>query len=92
MAAGVGVLTTYAYDLWADRPIDYTFFKSRAGAVAGVGVGSAALSVLGFAPAASLVRFSPAWAANRAFLVGSGLVGEGLTYKWLRRNEANSPP
>ncbi len=92
MAAGVGVLTTYAYDVWANAPVDYTFFKSRVGAVAGVGGGSAALSLLGFPPSTALVRFSGAWAANRAFLVGSGLAGEGLTYTWLRRNETNPAP
>jgi hypothetical protein len=91
-AAGGGVLTTYAYDLWSNRPIDTVFFKSRIGAVAGVGVGSAALSVWGFPPATALVRFSPAWAANRAFLVGSGIVGEGLAYLWLRRSQANPAP
>ena len=92
VAAGVGVLTTYAYDLWANAPVDYTFFKSRVGAVAGVGAGSAALSLLGFPPSTALVRFSGAWAANRAFLVGSGLAGEGLTYMWLRRNETTQAP
>jgi hypothetical protein len=91
-AAGGGVLTTYAYDLWTDRPVDTVFFKSRIGAVAGVGVGSALLSGLGFPPATALVRFSPAWAANRAFLVGSGIVGEGLAYLWLRPSQPNPPP
>jgi hypothetical protein len=92
MAAGGGVLTTYAYDLWTDRPVDTVFFKSRIGAVAGVGLGSAVLSGLGFPPATALVRFSPGWAANRAFLVGSGIVGEGLAYIWLRPGQANPAP
>jgi hypothetical protein len=91
VAAGVGVLTTYAYDLWANAPVDSAFFKSRVGAVAGVGVGSAALSLLGFPPSTALVRFSGAWAANRAFLLGSGLAGEGLTYMWLRNDTTPAP-
>jgi hypothetical protein len=92
LAATGGVLTTYAYDLWANRPVDTIFFKSRAGAVAGVAAGSALLTGLGFPPASALVRFSPAWAANRSFLVGTGLLGESLAYIWLQRADTKPPP
>lgn len=87
MAATGGVLTTYAYDSWVDRPIDTTYLWSRAGAVAGVGVGSALLATLGYPSSAAFPTFSAGWAANRAFLVGSGLLGESLTYIWLRRDQ-----
>jgi hypothetical protein len=92
MAATGGVLTTYAYDRWVDRPIDTTYLWSRAGAVAGVGVGSALLATLGYPSSAAFPTFSAAWAANRAFLVGSGLLGESLTYIWLRRDQTAPSP
>jgi hypothetical protein len=92
MAATGGVLTTYAYDRWANRPVDTTYFWSRAGAVAGVGIGSMLLAGLGYPPATALVRYSPQWVANRAFLLGSGVLGESLTYIWLRRGETTPSP
>lgn len=87
MAATGGVLTTYAYDRWADRPIDAAYLWSRAGAVAGVGLGSALLAGLGYPSSATLPTFSAAWAANRAFLVSAGVLGESLAYVWLRRDK-----
>jgi hypothetical protein len=92
LAASGGVLTTYAYDRWSERPIDATYFLSRIGAVAGVGVGSLLLAGLGYPPATALVRYSPQWVANRAFLLGSGLLGESLAYVWLRRGETSPTP
>jgi len=92
LAATGGVLTAYAYDLWADRPVNTTYFLSRAGAIAGVAVGSTALAVLGFPPATALVQYSGQWFANRGFLVASGLFGETATYYWLRAGQTNAAP
>ncbi len=92
LAATGGVLTAYAYDLWADRPVNTTYFLSRAGAVAGVAVGSTALAVLGFPPATALVQYSGQWFANRGFLVASGLFGETATYYWLKGGQTNVVP
>jgi len=92
LAATGGVLTAYAYDRWADRPINTTYFLSRAGAVAGVAIGSTALAVLGFPPATALVQYSGQWFANRGFLVAAGLVGETATYYWLKAGQTKVTP
>jgi len=91
LAATGAALTTYLYDRWNDRPIDYNYLWSRGGAVVGVGVGSALLTVLGFPSSTALSRFSPAWTANRAFLVGSGFLGGWLTDFYLPNDKRQLP-
>jgi hypothetical protein len=91
LAAAGAILTTYIYDRWTDQPIDYTYFWSRGGAVVGVGVGTAMLATFGYPVAATYVRFSPPWVANRAFLVGAGLLGGWMTDSWIRRGQPGKP-
>ena len=91
LAATGAILTTYVYDRWTDQPTDYTYFWSRGGAVVGVGVGTAMLATFGYPVAATYVRFSPPWVANRAFLVGAGLLGGWMTDTWIRRGQPGKP-
>ncbi|MEA2738596.1 MAG: hypothetical protein QOH05_1903 [Acetobacteraceae bacterium] len=91
LAATGAVLTTYIYDRWTDQPIDYTYFWSRAGAVVGVGAGTAVLATLGYPASASYARFSPPWVANRAFLISAGLLGAWMTDAWMRRDQSGKP-
>ena len=37
-------------------------------------------------------RFSPAWAANRSFLVGTALLGDWAATTWARSRQATKPP
>jgi hypothetical protein len=92
LAATGAVLTTTAYDVWSGRPLNYMIFWGRGGAVAGVAAGSALLGVLGYPASATLARFSPAWAANRSFLVGTALLGDWATTNWARSRQSPQPP
>jgi hypothetical protein len=92
LAATGAVLTTTAYDAWSGQPLNYMIFWGRGGAVAGVAAGSALLGVLGYPASATLTRFSPAWAANRSFLVGTALLGDWAATTWARSRQATKPP
>ena len=92
LAATGAVVTTYFYDRLTEQPIDYTYFWSRSGAVAGVGAGTAWLAAMGYRASTAFPRFSPPWVANRAFLVGAGLAGAWLTDTWMRRDQPAKRP
>ena len=92
LAATGAVLTTTAYDVWSGRPLNYMMYWGRGGAVAGVAAGSALLGVLGYPASAALTRFSPAWAANRSFLVGTALLGDWAATTWARGRQSIQPP
>jgi hypothetical protein len=92
LAATGAVLTTTAYDIWSGRPLNTVMFWGRGGAVAGVAAGSALLGVLGYPASATLARFSPAWVANRSFLVGTALLGDWAATNWARGPKSTRPP
>ena len=92
LAAAGAVMTTYIYDRWTDQPINYDYFWSRGGAVVGVGAGSALLTIFGFPSATALPRFSPAWVANRGFLVGTALLGAWMTDLYLDSKKPVAAP
>jgi hypothetical protein len=81
--AGAGaVVATYAYDLAAGLPLDYEYFWHRGGFIVGVGAGIAAFGVLGL-PAGTDATWL-GWTANRAALLGSGLLGAWAIDHWQR--------
>lgn len=92
LAATGAVLTTTAYDVWSGRPLNYVMYWGRGGAVAGVAAGSALLGVMGYPASAALSRFSPAWVANRSFLVGTALLGDWAASNWARSRQSTQPP
>ena len=80
MAASGAVAATYAYDRWADSPVDYAYFWHRGGFVVGMAAGVATFGVLGYPVATNSTWFG--WAANRAALMGTGLLGAWGTDQW----------
>jgi hypothetical protein len=80
MAASGAVAATYAYDRWADSPVDYAYFWHRGGFVVGMAAGVATFGVLGYPVVTNSTWFG--WAANRAALMGTGLLGAWGTDQW----------
>ncbi len=81
--AGAGaVVATYAYDVATGLPLDYAYFWHRGGFIVGVGAGIAAFGVLGL-PAGTDATWL-GWTANRAALLGSGLLGAWAIDHWQR--------
>jgi hypothetical protein len=72
--AGAGAMAgTFVYDRWAGLPLDYAYFWHRGGFIGGVAAGIAAFGLLGYPIEGGASWLG--WAANRASILGSGLMG-----------------
>lgn len=79
--AGMGAVAgTYAYDLWTGLPLEHDYLWHRGGFIAGIAAGVAIFGVLGY-PAAEVGTWT-GWAANRAALLGTGLLGAWMADRW----------
>lgn len=79
--AGAGAVGgTYLYDLWNDLPIDYAYFWHRGGFVLGIAGGIAVFGVMGYPLDGGSTWLI--WAANRATLLGTGLLGSWTIDRW----------
>jgi hypothetical protein len=79
LAATAAVGTMFAYDKWTSRAMDYDYAWSRAGFVAGATAASAVLTGLGYSAGD---WWTATWAANRAVLMGAGLLGGWSARHW----------
>jgi len=80
LATGGAVSGTYIYDRWAGSPIDYAYFWHRGGFVIGMAAGIATFGVLGYPLGTDATWLG--WTANRAALMGSGLLGSWGIDHW----------
>ena len=81
--AGTGAIAgTYAYDVASGLPLDYAYFWHRGGFIAGVAAGAVVFATLGFPAGAGTTWLG--WTANRAALVGAGLLAAWATDSWYR--------
>jgi len=79
--AGMGAVAgTYAYDMWTGLPLEHGYLWHRGGFIAGIAAGVAIFGVLGY-PAGEAGTWS-GWAANRAALLGTGLIGAWTADRW----------
>jgi hypothetical protein len=86
MAGAGAVAGTYAYDVGSGEPLNYAYFWHRGGFIVGVAAGVVAFAVLGYPGGAGTTWLS--WGANRAALVGTGLLAAWGTDYWYRNNAA----
>ena len=84
LAGGGAVAGTFVYDLWTEQAIDYAYVWHRGGFVAGIAAGIAAFGVLGYPVDGGSTWLG--WTANRAALVGTGLLGAWGVDHWYRRD------
>jgi len=84
MAGAGAVAGTYAYDVGSGEPLNYAYFWHRGGFIVGVAAGVVAFAVLGYPGGAGTTWLS--WGANRAALVGTGLLAAWGTDYWYRTN------
>jgi hypothetical protein len=79
--AGAGAMAgTFVYDRWAGQPLDYAYFWHRGGFIGGVAAGIAAFGLLGYPIDGGASWLG--WAANRASILGSGLMGAWAADHW----------
>ena len=79
--AGAGAMAgTFVYDRWAGQPLDYAYFWHRGGFIGGVAAGIGVFGLLGY-PIDGGASWL-AWAANRAAILGSGVIGAWAADHW----------
>jgi hypothetical protein len=79
--AGAGAMAgTFVYDHWAGQPLDYAYFWHRGGFVGGVAVGIGVFGLLGYPIDGGASWLG--WAANRATILGSGVLGAWAADLW----------
>jgi hypothetical protein len=79
--AGAGAVAgTFVYDRWAGQPLDYAYFWRRGGFIGGVAAGIGVFGLLGY-PIDGGASWL-AWAANRAAILGSGVIGALTADHW----------
>jgi len=79
--AGAGAVAgTYTYDVASGLPIDYAYFWHRGGFIAGVAAGVVVFAALGYPAGPGSTWLS--WTANRAALVGTGLLAAWAADNW----------
>jgi hypothetical protein len=79
--AGAGAMAgIFVYDRWAGQPLDYAYFWHRGGFIGGVAAGIAAFGLLGYPIDGGTSWLG--WAANRATILGSGLIGAWAADLW----------
>lgn len=79
--AGAGAMAgTFVYDRWAGQPLDYAYYWHRGGFIGGVAAGIAVFGLLGY-PIDGGASWL-AWAANRAAILGSGVIGAWTADHW----------
>jgi len=80
-AAGMGAVAgTFAYDVWTGQPLQYAYFWYRGGFIAGLAGGIAAFGVLGYPGGGGTTWLG--WTANRAALIGTGMIGAWAADHW----------
>ena len=80
----------FAYDIWADQPIDYEYFWHRSGFVLGIAAGILVFGAVGYPAGTSSTWLS--WAGNRAALFGTGLAGAWYVDRWHAAKPASAVP
>jgi hypothetical protein len=79
--AGAGAMAgTFVYDRWTGQPLDYAYFWHRGGFIGGVAAGIAAFGLHGYPIDGGTSWLG--WAANRATILGSGLIGAWAADLW----------
>jgi hypothetical protein len=77
---GRAVAGTIVYHRWAGQPLDYAYFWHRGGFIGGVAAGIGVFGLLGY-PIDGGASWL-AWAANRAAILGSGVIGAWTADHW----------